>query len=120
MEHEARRAETLTSLGTIAAGVAHDLNNPLAIVLSRAELLLAMPGEALSAQMVREDLAVMHRQAQRASRIVEQFVELSRHGSKTACRFSKPNPSVRRRKRSPGRLAAVRMSSRRVASWRPA
>lgn len=84
LEHEARRAETLTSLGTIAAGVAHDLNNPLAIVLSRAELLLAMPGEALSPQMVHEDLTVMHRNAQRASRIVDQFLELSRHGSRTA------------------------------------
>ena len=43
-----------------------------------------MPGEALSPQMVHEDLTVMHRNAQRASRIVDQFLELPRHGSRTA------------------------------------
>jgi hypothetical protein len=37
-----------------------------------------------------------------------------------ACRLSKPNPRVRRRKASSGRLAAMRMSSRRVAPRRPA
>jgi protein-histidine pros-kinase len=33
LEHEARRVETVASLGTIAAGIAHDLNNPLQIIL---------------------------------------------------------------------------------------
>jgi PAS domain S-box-containing protein len=82
LEREARRAETLTSLGTIAAGIAHDLNNPLSVILARAELLLAMPSDALQSAQLQEDLAVIHRQAQRASRIVQQFLELSRHGPK--------------------------------------
>jgi PAS domain S-box-containing protein len=76
LEHEARRVETISSLGTIAAGIAHDLNNPLQIILSRAELLLT--DETLPPEL-REDLAVMQRRAQRASRIVDEFVQLSRH-----------------------------------------
>jgi len=80
LERDARRMETITSLGTIAAGVAHDLNNPLQIILSRAELLLA--GEGLTRE-VREDLAVVQRHAQRASRIVDEFVQLSRYSKKT-------------------------------------
>lgn len=82
LEREARRADTLASLGTIAAGIAHDLNNPLSVILARAELLLAMPPEALTREQIGEDLAVIRRQAERAGRIVQQFLELSRQGSK--------------------------------------
>ncbi len=82
LEREARRAETLTSLSSAAAGIAHDLNNPLSVVLSRAELLMGTPKEALTPETVQEDLNVIHRQAQRASRIVSGFLELSRHGPK--------------------------------------
>jgi PAS domain S-box-containing protein len=81
LEREARRSETLTSLGTVAAGIAHDLNNPLSVILSRSELLMAMSVEALSSETVSEDLDVIHRQAHRASSIVSGFLELSRHGS---------------------------------------
>lgn len=79
LEAEARRAETITSLGAIAAGIAHDLNNPLQVIRSRAELLLE--SDPMSSEM-KEDLEAIHRQAQRAGRIVEEFLELSRQRSK--------------------------------------
>ena len=41
-ERQTRRAETLNTLGAIAAGIAHDLNNPLAIISSRSELMLSL------------------------------------------------------------------------------
>ena len=77
LEAEVRRAENLTSLGAIAAGIAHDLNNPLQVILSRIELLAATPEGALAPQ-TREDLAVVLRHAQRAARIIEEFLQLSR------------------------------------------
>ncbi len=80
LELAARRTETVTSLGTFAAGIAHDLNNPLQILLSRGEMLLRVPDLAPE---VREDLEVLHRQAQRAARIVEEFLRLSRLRVKT-------------------------------------
>ena len=76
LENEARRAETITSLGAIAAGIAHDLNNPLQVIRSRAELLLE--SDTASPDEIKEDIAAIHRQAQRAARIVEEFLELSR------------------------------------------
>lgn len=82
LEREARRADTLVSLGTVAAGIAHDLNNPLSVILSRAELMRSMPPETLRRDQMEEDLAVIHRQAERATRIVREFLELSRHGPK--------------------------------------
>jgi PAS domain S-box-containing protein len=80
LEHEARRMETISSLGTVAAGIAHDLNNPLQIICSRAELLQA--DQTLTREAC-EDLAVMQRHAQRASRIVNEFMQLSRHSKKS-------------------------------------
>ena len=85
LEQEVRRAETLSSLGTLAAGIAHDLSNPLQVIRSRSELLLESPDEMPASEM-REDHATIHRQAQRAGAIVEEFLELlkaSRKGSGT-------------------------------------
>lgn len=80
LERSARTTETVASLGTFAAGIAHDLNNPLQIVLSRGEMLLSGPD--LEPE-VREDLSVLHRHAQRAARIVEEFLQLSKQRMKT-------------------------------------
>jgi two-component system, LuxR family, sensor kinase FixL len=81
LEQEVRRAETLTSLGTLAAGIAHDLNNPLQVIRSRSELLLESP-DATPASDMTEDFAAIHRQAQRAGTIIEEFLELSRQRQK--------------------------------------
>ncbi len=78
LEREARRSETLRALGGVAAGIAHELNNPLAIVSSRAELMLSTPeGQALAGEM-REDLEVIHRNAQRASQIAHGLLQVAR------------------------------------------
>jgi PAS domain S-box-containing protein len=81
LEGEARRAETIISLGTFAAGIAHDLNNPLQVIRSRAELVLESPVSTPASELY-EDLATIHRQAERATRIIEGFLELSRQREK--------------------------------------
>ncbi len=77
LEQEMRRAETLTSLGTLAAGIAHDLANPLQVIRSRAELLFELPDETPATEM-REDHASIRRQAERAGTIIDEFLQLSR------------------------------------------
>lgn len=74
-ERQTRQAETLNALGAIAAGIAHDLNNPLAIISSRSELMLSLPDSGNPD--LRQDLEVLRRNAERASRIVAGLLTLA-------------------------------------------
>jgi PAS domain S-box-containing protein len=78
LEREARRNEVLGSLGAVAAGIAHEINNPLAIVSSRAELMLTSPDSQQLPEQIRNDLEVVHRNAERASRIAQDMLTLAR------------------------------------------
>ena len=75
-EREARRSETVDALAAVAAGVAHELNNPLAVMAARIELMLAMDQD-LGAQ-TRDDLMVLQKNIERASRISHSLLSIAR------------------------------------------
>jgi PAS domain S-box-containing protein len=70
-----RQSEKLTAMGSLLAGVAHELNNPLAIVMGRASLLEerceGLPPLRADAQRIREA-------AERCGRIVRTFLNMAR------------------------------------------
>lgn len=74
-ERQTRQAETLNTLGAIAAGIAHDLNNPLAIISSRSELMLSLLDRGNPD--LREDLEVLRRNAERACGIAAGLLTLA-------------------------------------------
>ncbi len=74
MEEQFLRSQRVEAIGTLAGGVAHDLNNLLAPVLMTAELLSARA----PAGRDRELLAMMAKGAQRAADTVRQLLLFSR------------------------------------------
>jgi two-component system NtrC family sensor kinase len=79
LEQEARadlvQMSKLATAGELLAGVTHELNNPLTVVLSLAEMLEARPDLAPD---VRSDLRDIRREAQRATQIVRQLLAFVR------------------------------------------
>ena len=69
-----RQSEKLSAMGTLLAGVAHELNNPLAIVMGRASLL----EEKAEGTAVHGDARRIREAAERCGRIVRTFLNMAR------------------------------------------
>jgi signal transduction histidine kinase len=83
LEQAARRAEKLAALGTLAAGLAHELNNPIGIICSRIEVMLLEAESTGLPDAIRNDLEVLHRNAGRVARIAQGLLSFSRHSPET-------------------------------------
>ena len=62
--------DRLASVGELASGIAHELNNPLTSVIGFAQLVL----DKDVADDVREDIAVIYREAQRTAEVVKNLL----------------------------------------------
>lgn len=69
------QSEKLAAMGTLAAGVAHELNNPMTAILGYTQILL--DSNNLSAQQ-REDLETVETQSRRCRTIIHNLLDFSR------------------------------------------
>lgn len=75
LEEAVRRADRLSMLGTLAAGLAHEVKNPLGGIKGAAQLLAMELGEQSS---LCEYTEVMIREVERVNGIIEELMDLAR------------------------------------------
>jgi two-component system NtrC family sensor kinase len=75
IEQQLNLAGRLAAIGELAAGVAHELNNPLAAIQGFAQLLTSRDGLD---ETTKKDLETIYREAQRAGRITQNLLSFAR------------------------------------------
>jgi len=71
-------SEKLAALGELTAGIAHEINNPTAVILGNVELLQLELGD--DSQRVAEELEAIHEQIDRIRNITRSLLQYSRQG----------------------------------------
>jgi len=75
LEYQIFQTEKLAAIGQLAAGMAHEINNPLFVISGRIEMLLS---ETRLARKVKEGLDIVNAQADRIRKLVDQLLKFSR------------------------------------------
>lgn len=75
LEEDLKRADRLAMLGTLAAGLAHEIRNPLGGIRGAAQMLQRSPGES---ELIRNYTDIMIREVDRVNKLIEQLLDLSR------------------------------------------
>ena len=75
MKQALKQSEKLAHMGQLSAGIAHELNNPLGVVIMYSNILLE---EASAGDPVREDLKLIVEQAGRCKKIVAGLLNFAR------------------------------------------
>jgi signal transduction histidine kinase/CheY-like chemotaxis protein len=74
------QSEKLASIGKLAAGVAHEINNPMGVILGFAQgILKTLPED----DSLRKPLTIMEKESLRCKRIVQNLLDFARHSEPT-------------------------------------
>ncbi len=75
-EREMMRSEKLASLGQLAAGVAHEINNPIAVIMGRAEFLGNEIGDV--DPVIKNSISTIEKESEKAASTVQKFLSFAR------------------------------------------
>lgn len=77
LEHQLVESVKLASIGTLAAGVAHEINNPLSIILGFAQTMLT---EVNQTNGLQKDLRIIEQEAKRCAKVIRDLLTFARPG----------------------------------------
>jgi signal transduction histidine kinase len=80
-QHRLIQSEKLAATGEMSAGLCHEVNNPMSIILNRIECLKIEAEELSLPDLVLKDLDVIYSYASKVSTIVQDLLIFSRHHS---------------------------------------
>ena len=75
-ERRARAAEDLASIGTLAAGLAHEVGTPMNVILGYAQMIQGSAND----EAIRERARIIREQVQRISQIIQTLLNFARPG----------------------------------------
>ncbi len=87
-QEQLHSAEKLASIGQLAAGVAHEINNPLGTIMMYASLLIRELEKKIPGTPVSEDLNLIIHEANRCKNIVSNLLNFARQGKLALTNFS--------------------------------
>jgi signal transduction histidine kinase len=82
-QRAARQSDKLAALGTLSAGVAHEINNPIGVITSRVEVMMLEAADSSLSPEMRKDLEVILRHARRVATITQGLLSFARQSSGT-------------------------------------
>lgn len=91
LSREVLQMGKLVSIGELAGGIAHEVNNPLATIAINCEILideLEAANEKVSIDYLKERLEIMHEQSFRCKKIVQKLLDFSKRHSPTLHEFN--------------------------------
>lgn len=75
------QSEKLAALGTLSAGLAHEINNPIGVIASRVECMLWEAKDVGLPREVQEDLKVIKKHAHRVAKLAQGLLSFARQSS---------------------------------------
>jgi len=77
-ERAARQSDRLAAVGQMAAGIGHEINNPLMNIMSLAKLVEDSVGEHDKADVIKSDLHTLREEGERCARIVQGILKFAK------------------------------------------